>query len=153
MEMRRRGSVPCTTTPMSPRATGNPTINTALNSPRASIKKSKSSTSLTALTSQGSGATFTSPNQSARPTSLGQIQPPRPCLFTHSQSHTHMPTISCTCCYDETNGIQDLEIHSHADSLILSRSARFFARAAHLVWPAKRFSFTHTIPYTACQLE
>ena len=45
---------------------------------------------------------------------------PRPCLFTHSQSHTHIPTISCTCCYDEIKGIQDLKIYSHADSLSLS---------------------------------
>ena len=45
---------------------------------------------------------------------------PRPCLFTHSQSHTHTLTISCTCCYDEIKGIQDLKIYSNADSLILS---------------------------------
>ena len=89
MEMRRRGSVPCTTTPMSPRATGNPMINTALNSPRASMRKSKSSTSLTALTPQGSGSTLTSPNQSARPSSLGRIQ-----LLDHDSSHTHNHTLT-----------------------------------------------------------
>ena len=32
-------------------------------------------------------------------------------------THTHTLTISCTCCYDVINGIQDLKIYSHADSL------------------------------------
>ena len=33
-------------------------------------------------------------------------------------------TSACiTCCYDKINGIQDLEIYSHADFLILSTSA------------------------------
>ena len=36
-------------------------------------------------------------------------------------SHTRTLTITCTCCYDEINGIQDLKIHSHADSMILSQ--------------------------------
>ena len=31
-----------------------------------------------------------------------------------------VPTISCTCCYDEIKGIQDLKISFHADSLILT---------------------------------
>ena len=45
---------------------------------------------------------------------------PRLCLFTHSESHTRLPTIFCTCCCDEIKGVQDLKIYSHADFLILS---------------------------------
>ena len=37
-------------------------------------------------------------------------------------THTHTLTITCTCCYDVINGIQDLKIYSHADSLIISLS-------------------------------
>ena len=74
---------------------------------------------------------------------------PRPCLLTHSQSHTHIHSLSfvlvavmnskefktkishahslilsitCTCCYDKIKGTQDLKIYSHAASLILSHS-------------------------------
>ena len=36
-------------------------------------------------------------------------------LFLHSYSHTL--TITCTCCYDEIKGTQDLKMYSHADSL------------------------------------
>ena len=35
-------------------------------------------------------------------------------------SLTHTLIITCTCCYDEINEIQNLQICSHADSLILS---------------------------------
>ena len=35
-------------------------------------------------------------------------------------SLTHTLTITYTCCYDEMKGVTDLEIYSHADSLILS---------------------------------
>ena len=35
-------------------------------------------------------------------------------------SHSHTLTITCTCCYDVINGIQDLKIYSHADSLSAS---------------------------------
>ena len=35
-------------------------------------------------------------------------------------SLTHTLAITRTCCYDGINGIQDLKIYSHADSLILS---------------------------------
>ena len=34
---------------------------------------------------------------------------------------THTLTITCTCCYDEIKGTQDLKIYSHADSQILSQ--------------------------------
>ena len=37
----------------------------------------------------------------------------------HAHSHTHTLTITCTCCYDVINGIQNLKICSHADSLVL----------------------------------
>ena len=36
--------------------------------------------------------------------------------------HPHSLTISCTWCYDEIKGIQNLEIYSRADSLIFSLS-------------------------------
>ena len=43
------------------------------------------------------------------------------CLVSDSKvtvyTHTHILTITCTCCYDVINGIQDLKICSHADSL------------------------------------
>jgi len=44
---------------------------------------------------------------------------PRPCLFTHSQAHSHSLNITCTGCCDGIYGAQDLK-PSHANSLILS---------------------------------
>ena len=35
----------------------------------------------------------------------------------HSLILSHTLTITCTCCYDEIKGTQDLKIYSHADSL------------------------------------
>ena len=44
----------------------------------------------------------------------------------HPHTHTLIGTLHYTCCYDEINGIQDLKIWSHADSLILSLSRQRF---------------------------
>ena len=41
------------------------------------------------------------------------------CSLDLSVSH-YLLTITCTCCYDETKGTQDLKICSHAHSLILT---------------------------------
>ena len=41
---------------------------------------------------------------------------------THSLTHSHTLTITCTCCYGEIKVTQDLKIYSHADPQILSRS-------------------------------
>ena len=41
--------------------------------------------------------------------------------LTLTHSHTHILTVPCTCCHDMINGIQDLKIYCHADSLILSQ--------------------------------
>ena len=58
------------------------------------------------------------------------------CALEHllfSLTHT---TIACTCCCDETKGNQDLNICSHADSLILS--------LAVYLWPESIDSLTHS---------
>ena len=44
-------------------------------------------------------------------------------LQPHTHTLTHSLTITCTCCYDEIKGTQDLKIYSHADSQILSVSS------------------------------
>ena len=36
---------------------------------------------------------------------------------SRSVALSRISTLHCTCCYDEINGIQDLEMYSHADSL------------------------------------
>ena len=44
-------------------------------------------------------------------------------LHTHTLTHPHTLTITCTGCYDEIKGTQDLKIYSHAHSLIPSLPA------------------------------
>ena len=64
----------------------------------------------------------------------------RPSLFTLSQSHTHILTITCTWCYDEIKGTQHLKICSHADSLILSRVVSHCLSPALTVSPRQQLS-------------
>ena len=42
------------------------------------------------------------------------------CSWYSSYSHSHTLSITCTCCYDEIKGTQDLKIYSHAHSRILA---------------------------------
>ena len=50
---------------------------------------------------------------------------PRPCLFTHSQSHSHHLSAHYTCCYDEINGIQEFKNSRIVLMLILRFSLSF----------------------------
>ena len=65
------------------------------------------------------------------------------------KSLSHTLTASCTCCYDEIKGVQDLKIYSHADSLILSQLALTMPKhtgccyneaVTHSLWPCYRMS-------------
>ena len=75
--------------------------------------------------------------------------------LTITHSHTHTLTISYTCCYDVINGIQNLKICSHADSLNLSlkqhtlsvTSLSLIQNAYHAV-----STYTHTAKYTCMRV-